>query len=195
MRVGCRLSGTLIGLAATSSAIAAEVEHAPEGGGMPQLDVATFPGQIFWLIVSFGLLYWLLSKRALPRIAEILAARQEKIAADLDRAARLRAEAEEALQRYEATVAEAQAEAAAKVKATQERAAADIAARVAALDRELGARLASAEQRIALARDAALGQLADVAAEAAQAATRRLAGIEVTASEARAAVGRALEAA
>ena len=173
--------------------LAAPAHAAEPSGGMPQLDVSTFPGQIFWLVVSFALLYWLLTKKALPRVAEILETRQERIAADLDRAARLRADAEEALKRYEATVAAAQAESAARVKATQERAAAEVAARAAALDRELGAKLTAAEARIAAARAQAMGQLADVAAEAAQAAVRRLAGIEVSAGEARAAVGRVLE--
>ncbi len=45
---------------------------------MPQLEVATYASQIFWLIVAFSTLYWLLSRRALPRVAEILEARQDR---------------------------------------------------------------------------------------------------------------------
>jgi F-type H+-transporting ATPase subunit b len=182
----------LAAVALAAPVAAAEPEPGTGGGGMPQLDVATFPGQIFWLVVTFALLYWLLTKRALPRVAEILEARHARIAADLDRAARLRSEAEAALQRYEATLAEAQATAAAEVKATQERLAADIAASTASLDRDLAARLAEAERRIAAARAAALDQIADVAAEAAQAAVQRLAGIAVGEGDARGAVERVL---
>ena len=65
------------------------VHAAEHGGGLPQLDALTFPSQIFWLIVCFATLYYLLSKRALPRVGDILEARQERIAADLDRAAQL----------------------------------------------------------------------------------------------------------
>ena len=93
------------------------IEAAEHGGGLPQLDAHTFPSQIFWLIVSFLALYWLLSRKALPRVGDILEARQERIAADLDRAAALRNEAEEALRKHQAVVAEAQARAAAQLKA------------------------------------------------------------------------------
>ena len=64
---------------------------------MPQLDTTWFASQIFWLIIAFSVLYYLLSRKALPRLAEILEARQDRIAADLDEAERLRREAEEAL--------------------------------------------------------------------------------------------------
>ena len=75
---------------------------------MPQLDVSTFPSQIFWLIICFSVLYYLLSRRALPRISETLEARQDRIAADLDQAQRLRREAEAALASYEEAMAKAQ---------------------------------------------------------------------------------------
>src|SRR5215207_1563076 len=105
------------------------VEAAEHGGGLPQLNAATFPSQIFWLLVSFAALYWLFSRKALPRVGEILEARQKRIAADLDRAATLRAEAEEALRRHQAVIAEAQATAAAELKTTQDRLMAEAAKR------------------------------------------------------------------
>jgi F-type H+-transporting ATPase subunit b len=171
-------------------------EHGAEGGehqaGLPQLNSATFPSQIFWLIIAFATLYYLLTKRALPRVGEILEARQERIAADLDRAAALRAEAEEALSRHQAVVAEAQAKAAAEIKATQERLAAEMAKRQAEVDADLGKKLAEAEARIGTARDAALAQVQNVAAEVAQAAVERLAGLKLAEDEVRAALDRVL---
>ena len=144
------------------------IEAAEHGGGLPQLDAPTFPSQIFWLIVSFLALYWLFSRKALPRVGEILEARQGRIAADLDRAAALRNEAEEALRKHEAVVAEAQARAAAQLKETQDRLAAEAAKRQAELDAQLQAKLAEAEGRIGAAKDAALAQIQGVAAEVAQ---------------------------
>jgi F-type H+-transporting ATPase subunit b len=168
---------------------ALEAGHAvPEehvSGGMPQLNAYTFPSQIFWLIVTFGLLYWLLSTRALPRVGEILEARRDRIEGDLDRAANLRAEAEEALARYEAVLAEAQGKAQAQMRELHERLLADAAKRQAALDAELGQKLKAAEERIAAARERALDEIRDVAAEVAQAATSRLVGVEVSKDEAR----------
>jgi len=68
---------------------------------MPQLDITTFAPQIFWLAVSFVVLYVLMSRLALPRIGAILAARSGQIEGDLDAARRLKAEAEAAVAAYE----------------------------------------------------------------------------------------------
>jgi F-type H+-transporting ATPase subunit b len=168
------------------------VEAAEHGGGLPQLDAHTFPSQIFWLIVAFATLYYLLSKRALPRVSDILEARQERIAADLDRAAALRDEAEEALRRHQAVVAEAQAKAAAEIKATQDRIAAEAAQRQAEVDADLTRKLAEAEARIGTARDAALQQIQGVVVEVAQAAVQRLAGLKVAQKDVKAAVDRVM---
>ena len=79
-----------------------ETYDRPQGATqVPQLEVWTFPSQIFWLLITFSTLYYLLSRKALPRVSEILEARQDRIAADLDQAQRLRREAESALATYE----------------------------------------------------------------------------------------------
>ena len=46
---------------------------------MPQLDVSTFPSQIFWLVVCFGVLCFAMATFLVPRIAKTLAARQEEL--------------------------------------------------------------------------------------------------------------------
>ena len=164
------------------------IEAAEHGGGLPQLDAATFPSQIFWLIVSFLTLYWLLSRKALPRVGDILEARQARISGDLDQAAALRNEAEEALRKHQAVVAEAQARAAAQIKETQDRLAAEAAKRQAEVDAGLNAKLVEAENRIAAAKNQALAEIQGVAAEVARSAVQRLAGIEVEAKDVEAAV-------
>ena len=173
---------------------AAGLEHSDEhgaGAGMPQLDATTFASQILWLILTFSLLYYLLRSKALPRVADILEARQERISNDLDKAAALRMEAEAAAEEYAKVVAEAQAKASDAIKATRDAVTADIGARAAALDKELGAKIASAESAIDAARNKALTELEEVAVEAAQAATQQLIGVEVTAAEAKAALAEA----
>jgi F-type H+-transporting ATPase subunit b len=152
---------------------------------MPQLDVSTFSSQIFWLIICFSVLYYLLSRRALPRISETLEARQDRIAADLDQAQRLRREAEAALALYEGAMAEAQDRAQALLAEAQSRLQAEAAARQAELDQQLARQLAEAETRIAAARDRALAELEDAALDVARAAAARLAGVEVSADAAR----------
>lgn len=168
------------------------VEAAEHGGGLPQLDVLTYPSQIFWLILSFGTLYYLMSRKALPRLGEILEARQERIASDLDRAAKLRAEAEEAMRHYQQVVAEAQAKASAELKAVEERLSAEASRKQAAIEADLAKQLDEAEARIAAAKNAALAEIKGVAGEVAQAAVQRLAGLQVSESEVKAALDKVL---
>jgi F-type H+-transporting ATPase subunit b len=146
---------------------------------VPQIETATFASQIFWLIVAFVTLYWLLSRRALPRLTEVLEARQDRIAADLDEAERLRREAEAALTSYQALIAKAQDEAHALLAETQTRLQAEAAKRQAELDARLAEQLSEAEARIAEARQSALKELEEAAVMVAQSALERLAGLKV----------------
>ncbi len=155
---------------------------------MPQLEVSTFISQIFWLIVCFSLLYYLLSRKALPRVAEVLEARADRIRADLDEAQRLKKDAEDSLARYEEVVAEAQNKAQVEIADTQGKLQAKAADAQAKLDEKLAKQIAEAEERIAKARADALKELDDAALTTAQAAAERLAGIKVTKSDAKAAL-------
>lgn len=155
---------------------------------MPQLEVSTYISQIFWLIVCFSLLYYLLSRKALPRVAEVLEARADRVRADLDEAQRLKKDAEEALSSYEAVMSKAHEEAQARVAETQSRLQTEAAEAQAELDDKLGKQIAKAEARIAKARDEALKELDEAALITAQAATERLAGVKVTKSDAKAAL-------
>jgi F-type H+-transporting ATPase subunit b len=155
---------------------------------LPQLDVSTFASQIFWLIICFGTLYYLLSRKALPRVAEILEARQDRIAADLDEAQRLRVEAEAALAEYEEARAKAQAEAQALLGESQARLQAETARRQAELDARLAEQVATAEAQIAEAKQAALKEIRTSAVGIAQAAVEQLAGLKVTKKAAEAAL-------
>jgi len=160
---------------------------------MPQLEVSTYVSQIFWLIVCFSFLYYLLSKRALPRVADILEARADRIRADLDEAQRLKKDAEDALARYEQVVAEAQSKAQAAIADTQAKLQADAAGEQAKLDAKLAKQIADAEGRIAKARADALSDLDDAALTTAQAAAERIAGVKVTKTDAKAALSAVLK--
>jgi F-type H+-transporting ATPase subunit b len=146
---------------------------------VPQIDTATFASQIFWLIVAFVTLYYLLSRRALPRLVEVLEARQDRIAADLDEAERLRREAEAALASYQVVIAKAQEDAHALLAETQTRLQTESAKRQAELEVRLSEQLSEAEARIARARQSALEELEEAAVTVAQAAAEHLAGIKV----------------
>ena len=84
---------------------------------MPQLEqIDTYLSQVFWLLVTFGVLFVFLRRVALPRIAGVLESRRERIEADLDKAANLKAESETILAEYEAAMADGRSRALAVVR-------------------------------------------------------------------------------
>jgi len=155
---------------------------------MPQLNVADFSPQLVWLVITFAALYLVMAKVALPRIAEVLEARQDRIADDLELADTFRQEAEQAMADYEASLTAARATAQEITQATRDQLAAKAAARKAEVDADLAAQVAEATQRIGSARSQAMANLGAAALEAARATTARLVGVEIGEREARAAI-------
>lgn len=144
---------------------------------MPQFDPSSFPSQIFWLVVTFAVLYFVMSKLVLPRVGNVLQERQEKIAEDLDRAAQLKRDAEEIIAAYEASLAEARGKAQELYRETTDAINATAARRQQEAGAAIAARIAEAEQRIAAARTQAMSELKTVAADVAGAAIARVAGV------------------
>src|SRR3954452_18999661 len=72
----------------------AATEGSEHKEGMPQLNAGTYPSQIFWLVIGFATLYYLMRRKALPRVTEILEARQDPVAGGLRPAGPLRGGAE-----------------------------------------------------------------------------------------------------
>lgn len=160
---------------------------------MPQLDPAVFSSQLVWLTISFVILYLVMARVVLPRIGDVIEARQDRIAHDLDAAASLKTEAETALAEYEKSLAAARSEARDVLVQAAERRASDAAARSTKLDARIAKRVRTAEARIAAAKQDALDNLAGVAGEIARAATEKLigaapGGAAVTAALARATI-------
>lgn len=161
---------------------------------MPQLEqVATYIGQIFWLLVTFGLLYLFLWKSALPKVTDVLRERQERIDDDLEKAQQLKEEAESVLQSYEAAIADARSQAQTVLREAAEAASTEAEARHSALSAKLAQETEAAELRIGKAREEALANVRAVAAEAAQDATVKLVGGKISKADAEAAVTEAME--
>lgn len=146
---------------------------------MPQLEFADFMPQLVWLAITFTVLYLVMSRIALPRIASVLDERDRQIQTDLDRAEKLKADADEALAAYQQTMADARAKAQQELRKASEA----IAAETQAREGELAARLArhseSAERSIAAAKQAAVADLRKVAADLAGTMATKLAGVQV----------------
>lgn len=153
----------------------------------PPFDPVSFGGQLLWLAITFGALYLLMSRVALPRIGGILETRRTRIEGDLKEAERLRQETEKAAAAYEAALAEARKNAHGIAEETRAGIKADIDGRRADVEAGLAKRVAEAETRIQADKEAALTNVGSIAAETAQALVAKISGT-VTAAEARAAV-------
>lgn len=149
---------------------------APQEAGMPQLDFATFPSQIFWLVVTFIALYVLLARSILPRIHEVLENRQNKISHDIDRAEQLRNEAEEAREVYERALKESRSKAQSLIAESAALMEKSSSARHAELDVKLSKQLAEAEQNIQAAKEQALTKLVPISKDLTQQIVEKLTG-------------------
>ena len=174
---------------AQSETTQTEVGH--QGGGQPTFppfDSSTFPSQLLWFFVAFGLLYWYMSTRALPQIGKVIENRRARIARDLDDATEMHQKADAAAAAHERTLAEARAKAQGMAQAARDSAAAEAAAKRKALEDELAARLAAAEKQIAATRDRAMTNVAEIARNTAGAIVERLGGRAADSSAVAAAV-------
>ncbi|MEM9552525.1 MAG: F0F1 ATP synthase subunit B' [Pseudomonadota bacterium] len=130
---------------------------------MPQLEISTFPNQIFWLVVTLVVIYLILSRVALPRIGSILADRAGTITNDIAAAEDLKAKAAEAERAYEQALADARAEAQQIVAATKAEIQAELNDAIAAADAQIAEKAAESEQAIAEIRAGALESVREVA--------------------------------
>lgn len=149
---------------------------ASEGAAMPQLDFATYPNQIFWLAVALVIIYFMLSRIALPRIAAVLAERKGTITNDIAAAEELKLKAQEAEKAYNQALADARAEAARIVAETKAEIQADLDAATAEADAEIAAKAAEAEKHIAEIREGALESVTVVAKDTAKELVAALGG-------------------
>ena len=159
---------------------------------MPQLDSSTFLPQLFWLLVTFVVLYVLMKQVALPQVANALKARRDRIENDLAAAEQLKTEAEAVLAAYQKGLADARAQAQATLRATVEKAAAETADRQRVFAAELAAETAAAERQIAEAKERALADIRGVAIDLAGSVSAKLVGGGADNAALAAAVDRAL---
>jgi F-type H+-transporting ATPase subunit b len=165
-----------------SSALAAGAADAAGGGSsFPPFDVVNFPGQIAWLTVTFGALYLLMSRVALPRMSGIMEARAARIDGDLKAATIMQEKARASGEAYEKLLADAKANAQATGQKAKDEASAASAERRKVVEAEMSAKVATAEAGIASVRDKALGNVASIAVDAATDIVKRITKISPSA--------------
>lgn len=143
-------------------------------GGLPQMDASTFPSQIFWLAVSFGFLYFVVSALVLPGLSGAINARRGKITGDLDKAAELKTQSENAEKAYLAALADAKAKARTIAGETRDKLNAEIVAIQKDADDRASSAVAAAEARIAAMKKSAAEKVRDAAADTTRAIVETL---------------------
>ena len=152
---------------------------AAESGGMPQLNPEFWISQIFWLTLTFGILYVILSKLILPKISDNLESRKSQILENIEAAEKQRENSEEKLKEYEEIISRTKMEAKNIFNQAREKALKDISAKKEVLDKQIDDEIGKAEQEIKELQSGAAEEINKIAIETSSELIQKLIGTEV----------------
>lgn len=160
---------------------------------MPQLDPSSFHSQLFWLAVTFFVLYIAMSRYVLPKVSEVLQARQERISNDLDKAATLKDEAEVLEQDYLTALVKNREDAAAIMAKAEAEIKMLTEEKHTELDEVITKKQLKAEESIEVLRGQAQHELSSLSSELSIQVAKQIAGVKVSKKEAGDIVGELLK--
>ncbi|MDC3117916.1 F0F1 ATP synthase subunit B [Candidatus Pelagibacter sp.] len=152
---------------------------AAESGGMPQLNPEFWISQIFWLTLTFGILYVVLSKLILPKISANLELRKAQIQENIEAAEKQRQNSEAKLEEYENIISKSKLEANIIFKEARENVLKEINVKKEALDKQVDEEIKKAEQEINLLRKGASEKINKIAIDTTSELLVKLIGTEV----------------
>ena len=152
---------------------------AAESGGMPQLNPEFWISQIFWLTLTFGILYVVLSKLLLPKISANLELRKSLIQENIEAAEKQRESSESKLKEYDKIVLKNKIEAKNIFKDAREKVVKDISSKKEVLDKQINEEIKKAEQEIELLKKGAPEKINKIAIETSSELVKKLIGAEV----------------
>ena len=152
---------------------------AAESGGMPQLNPEFWISQIFWLTLTFGILYIVLSKLILPKISNNLESRKSQILDNIEAAEKQREDSETKIKEYEEIITKSKIDAKTIFNQVRERALKDINAKREVLDKQIDEEINKAEVEIKSLREAAPEKINKIAIETSSELIQKLIGAEV----------------
>jgi len=161
---------------------------ADPNGGFPPFKTGTFPGQVFWLGITFAVLLVVMWRVVVPRIGSTLADRKSRIAAELARAEEDRKQAETAWSTYQNTLVDARQRARTVTEQNRAQVMAETERSESIADESAQAEIAKAEARLVALREEAKGHIAAAARDAAVEIVARLIDEQVAPYEAARAV-------
>ena len=152
---------------------------AAESGGMPQLNPEFWVSQIFWLTLTFGILYIVLSKLILPKISANLESRKSQIQENIEAAEKQRENSETKLKEYDEIILKSKLEAKNIFKDAREKTLKDINLKRETLDKQIDEEIKKAEKEIEILRKGAPEKINKIAIETSSELVKRLIGAEV----------------
>ena len=150
-----------------------------ESGGMPQLNPEFWISQIFWLTLTFGTLYIILSRLILPKISDNLETRKSKILENIEAADKQREDSEKKLKEYDEIISKSKLEAKTIFNQAKEKALKDINEKKEVLDRQIDNEISNAEEEIKAFRKSAPEKISIIAIETSSELLQKLIGAEV----------------
>ena len=153
-----------------------------ESVGMPQLNPEFWVSQIFWLTLTFGVLYVVLSKLILPKISANLELRKSQIQENVEAAEKQRENSESKLKEYDQIVLKSKLEAKDILKSAREKVLKDINSKKEILDKQIDEEINNAEKEIEMLRKSASGKINKIAIETSSDLIKKLIGAEVNSS-------------
>ena len=150
-----------------------------ESGGMPQLNPEFWISQIFWLTLTFGILYLVLSKLILPKISANLESRKSQILENIEAAEKQREDSETKLKDYEEIISKSRLDAKTIFNQAREKALRDINAKREVLDKQIDDEIIKAEQEIKILRENAPDKINKIAIETSSELVQKLIGAEI----------------
>ena len=152
---------------------------AAENGGMPQLNPEFWISQIFWLTITFGILYIVLSKIILPKISANLEIRKSQIVENIEAADKQREASEKKLKDYEKIINDSKIEAKKFFYKAREKILKDINQKKQSLNDELNSEIKKAESEVKELKNKAPEKITKIAIETSKDLIQQLIGIEV----------------
>jgi len=152
---------------------------AAESGGMPQLNPEFWISQIFWLTLTFGILYVVLSKLILPKISANLELRKSQIQENIEAAEKQRKSSESKLKEYEDIILKSKLEAKNIFKEAREKVLKNINSKRETLDKQIDEEIKKVEQEINVLKKSAPEKINKIAIETSSELVKKLIGAEV----------------
>ena len=150
-----------------------------ESGGMPQLNPEFWISQIFWLTLTFGTLYLILSRLILPKISDNLETRKSKILENIEAADKQREDSVKKLKEYDQIISRTKLEAKTIFNQAREKALKDINEKKEVLDRQVEDEISKAEEEIKALRSSAPKKIGKIAIETSSELLQKLIGADV----------------